>query len=215
MDISGSFAITASGTATWADGRADGTPNGIFTGGACLQGNSGINVVASICHFALIGRLGTGGTPFLVGSSYGSDAGSGATGRLYLRINDTNTLDNIGYFTVSIIAIVDPCPNPTLLFADEPVVLADQPSGPGTEAKLFLKLFGIVASPTCSCNARARQMDEWGEYGCLKRIPEITGWLREESEKRGLWFFAPAGVALILLAISVAALKRLWKGNNK
>jgi hypothetical protein len=58
-------------------------------------------------------------------------------------------------------------------------------------------------------------MDVWGERECLTRLPEICGWLKEEAEKRDLWFFAPAGAALILAAISLAALKRPFRGNSK
>jgi hypothetical protein len=163
---------------------------------------------------ALVGRIGTGGTGFSVGSSY---SGSPGTGRLYLRQNDTCVADNAGTFTGTISVEEDPCPDYTPASVGDPIVYhaPDTPSGPGVELKALLKLAGIEASPTCSCNARARQMDEWGEFTCLKRLPEITGWLGEEAKKRDLWFFAPAGVALILLAISLAALKRLWKGINR
>jgi hypothetical protein len=58
-------------------------------------------------------------------------------------------------------------------------------------------------------------MDAWGEWECLRRVPEICGWLREEAEKRDLWFFPPAGIALILASISLAALKRPVWGNSK
>lgn len=209
------ISITATGNAQWTAGRNDGTPDGIAEGSGCIQGNASINVKDGICHFALIGRWGDNGTPFLVGSSFSSGSAVD-TGRLYLRINDKNTGDNSGSFSVTITALVDPCPGATLLSVDEPVIVSAQPpSGPGVELKSLLKLAGIEASPTCSCNTRARQMDEWGEFACLKRLPEITVWLGEEAKKRDLWFFAPAGVALILLAISLAALKRLWKGINR
>ena len=210
------ISITATGTAQWTFGRNDGTPDGIIeSGGGCMVGGASINVVADICHFALIGKWGNSGTPFLVGSSF-SSASAVNSGKLSLRINDTNTGDNAGFFTVTITARVDPCPDAVLLSADEPVVVSSTPpSGPGVELKSLLKLAGIVSSPTCSCNSRARQMDEWGEFTCLKRLPEITGWLGEEAKKRDLRFFPPAGAALILLAISLAALKRLWKGINR
>jgi hypothetical protein len=58
-------------------------------------------------------------------------------------------------------------------------------------------------------------MDDWGGRVCLTRLPEICGWLKEEAEKRGLWFFPPAGYALILAAISLSALKQTLRGNNK
>ena len=163
-------------------------------------------------HASLIGQVG--GVRFAIGSYYSGAPGSGA---LTIRVNDTVVDDNQGSFYVQIIRETDPCPNYHPAAIGEPIVYkAGQPlTGPGGEVKAILAKFGIVASATCSCNARAAQMDAWGMAGCLKRIPEITGWLREEAEKRGLWFFAPAGVALILLAVSLAALKRLWKGINK
>jgi hypothetical protein len=163
---------------------------------------------------ALIGRIGANGSPFLVGSSYSGNVGAG---RLFLRQNDTATFDNGGAFIGTITA--DPCPGFTPASVDEPIVFAGPPpgrtGGPGTELKALLRLAGITASPTCSCNARALQMDAWGEWECLRRVPEICGWLREEAEKRDLWFFAPAGIALILASISLAALKRPVWGNSK
>jgi hypothetical protein len=77
-------------------------------------------------------------------------------------------------------------------------------SGPGTELKALLKKVGITASPTCSCNARARRMDEMEarEPGwCAAHLEEIVGWLREEAEKRGLPFFDIAGRMLVKRAI--------------
>jgi hypothetical protein len=58
-------------------------------------------------------------------------------------------------------------------------------------------------------------MDAWGELESLKRLPEICGWLKEEAEKREMWFFRPAGYALVLAAVLWSALKRLLRGNNK
>jgi hypothetical protein len=81
------------------------------------------------------------------------------------------------------------------------------PSGPGTELKKLLKRVGITASPTCSCNARARKMDEEEakEPGwCEAHLDEIVGWLREEASKRGLPFLDAAGRVLVKRAISNA-----------
>jgi hypothetical protein len=74
-------------------------------------------------------------------------------------------------------------------------------SGPGTELKALLKTVGIVASPTCSCNKRARVMDEKGCDWCDEHIDEIVGWLREEATKRGLPFLDAAGRLLLKRAI--------------
>jgi len=74
-------------------------------------------------------------------------------------------------------------------------------SGPGTELKKLLKWIGITSSPTCSCNAHARTMDEWGVKKCSPNIPEIVGWLREEAAKRKLPFVEFAAIQIVRLAI--------------
>jgi hypothetical protein len=79
--------------------------------------------------------------------------------------------------------------------------------GPGTELKKLLKRVGITATPNCSCNARARKMDEEEarEPGwCEAHLDEIVGWLREEATKRGLPFLDAAGRVLVRRAISNA-----------
>jgi hypothetical protein len=73
--------------------------------------------------------------------------------------------------------------------------------GPGTELKKLLKLVGIVALPTCSCNARARKMDANGCDWCEANIDTIVGWLREEATKRKLPFVDMAGRLLVKRAI--------------
>lgn len=79
--------------------------------------------------------------------------------------------------------------------------------GPGTELKKLLSRIGITATPNCSCNARARRMDEEEakEPGwCEAHLDEIVGWLREEATKRGLPFLDAAGRVLVKRAISNA-----------
>jgi len=76
--------------------------------------------------------------------------------------------------------------------------------GPGTELKKLLKRVGITATPNCSCNARARTMDERGCDWCEQNLDEIVGWLREEAAKRGLPFIDMAGRMLIKRAITNA-----------
>lgn len=85
----------------------------------------------------------------------------------------------------------------------QPPAPSDPPAaGPGTELKKILKdWLGITASPNCSCNARARQMDEWGPDECERRIPEITGWLEEQAKARGLPFVRFAAEQAIKLSI--------------
>jgi hypothetical protein len=76
--------------------------------------------------------------------------------------------------------------------------------GPGTELKKLLSRVGITSTPTCSCNARARTMDEKGCDWCEQNLDEIVGWLREESAKRGLPFIDMAGRMLVRRAIANA-----------
>ncbi len=83
--------------------------------------------------------------------------------------------------------------------------------GPGAELKALLKTIGIVASPTCSCNKRAKIMDEKGCDWCEENIDEIDGWLREEATKRKLPYISLAGKTLIRLAIRRAR----KKGNSR
>ena len=81
-------------------------------------------------------------------------------------------------------------------------------SGPGTELKGLLKTWlGIVATPNCSCNARARQMDEWGPDVCEQRLPEIVGWLEEQAKARKLPFVRFAAEQAVKLAIRRARKK--------
>jgi len=80
-------------------------------------------------------------------------------------------------------------------------VLAAPASGPGTELKGLLKLIGITSSPNCSCNARAKQMDEWGADECERRMPEILAWLEQEATRRGLPFVRFAAEQAVKLAI--------------
>jgi hypothetical protein len=90
------------------------------------------------------------------------------------------------------------------VYAELRVKFAEAAGGPGTELKKLLGKIGITASPTCSCNARARQMDERGIQWCRDNLDEIAGWLAEEAKKRNLPFVRFAGKKLVQLAISRA-----------
>jgi hypothetical protein len=83
----------------------------------------------------------------------------------------------------------------------EPPAPTPTHGGPGTELKKLLAKVGITASPDCSCNARARTMDERGCDWCEANLDEIVGWLREEAAKRGLPFLDMAGRMLVKRAI--------------
>ena len=92
-------------------------------------------------------------------------------------------------------------------FAPEPPPEPAPTHGPGTELKKLLKKVGITASPDCSCNARARLMDEneQREPGWVEaNLDTVVGWLREEATKRGLPFLDMAGRMLVRRAIANA-----------
>lgn len=78
------------------------------------------------------------------------------------------------------------------------------PRGAGTALKGMLKRIGITSSPTCRCNARARDMDTKGLQWCRDNIDTISGWLNEEATKRKLPYVEMAGKTLIRLAIRTA-----------
>lgn len=77
-------------------------------------------------------------------------------------------------------------------------------AGAGTQLKRLLSKVGIKATPNCSCNARAKKMDEMGIEWCEQNIGEIVGWLKEESEKRKLPFLAFPTKILVQRAIKLA-----------
>jgi hypothetical protein len=78
------------------------------------------------------------------------------------------------------------------------------PRGSGTAMKGMLKRIGITSSPTCRCNARARDMDAKGLQWVRDNIDTVSGWLREEADKRKLPYVDLAGKTLIRLAIRTA-----------
>lgn len=85
--------------------------------------------------------------------------------------------------------------------------------GAGTELKKLLKLMGIVASPNCSCNAKAKTMDENGLEWCKDNIDTIVSWLKEEADKRHLPFLTYGAKRLVKFAIGKAE-KRLVNNAN-
>jgi hypothetical protein len=79
--------------------------------------------------------------------------------------------------------------------------------GPGTELKKLLARVGIIATPDCSCNARAAEMDRREQETpgwCEANLDTIVGWLREQAEARGLPFLDLAGRLLVRRAIQNA-----------
>lgn len=66
---------------------------------------------------------------------------------------------------------------------EEPIHLWAPGYGPGTELKAIISSLGINPSASCDCNAKARQMDQWGVAGCREHRDEIIGWMRSGQER--------------------------------
>ena len=105
--------------------------------------------------------------------------------------------------------VPQPCP------ARSKKLAPSKPSeGAGAELKKLLGRIGITATPTCSCNRRARTMDENGIQWCKDNIDLIAGdWLAAESKKRGLPYSVLAGKKLVQMAIYLAERKAAKAGN--
>ena len=95
-----------------------------------------------------------------------------------------------------------------------PLAPSKPSQGAGAELKKLLSRIGITATPTCSCNRRARTMVENGIQWCKDNADLIAGeWLAEESKKRGLPYSVFAGKKLVQLAIYLAERKAAKAGN--
>ena len=115
------------------------------------------------------------------------------------------TTQNTGWLA-SVAAPITPVPYPMLppVPPPPPQTLEDFPNGPGTILSKMLSKIGIKSTPNCSCRRRAMEMNSRGPDWCAENIDMITGWLREESEKRKLPFVDFAGRLLIQRAIKVS-----------
>lgn len=107
--------------------------------------------------------------------------------------------------------------------AKPPVAVCRTPPAPPPQPTLgvgghFKKLlsgwpFRITATPNCSCNAHARQMDEWGPDGCEQRMAEILEWLESQAKARKLIFVRFAAEQMVRLAIRRARKSALRPGR--
>jgi hypothetical protein len=82
------------------------------------------------------------------------------------------------------------------------------PAGAGTQLKKLLAKVGIKSTENCSCNARARIMNERGIEWCEQNVAEIIGWLKEEAKNRHLPFMALPTKILVQRAIKMAKRQR-------
>lgn len=80
----------------------------------------------------------------------------------------------------------------------------EESRGVGAKLKGLLSAMGIKSSKGCSCNQRAKVMDERGIEWCEQNKETIVGWLREEAGKRKLPFIDAAGYLLVNRAIKLA-----------
>ena len=76
--------------------------------------------------------------------------------------------------------------------------------GVGTELKKLLSKIGIKASPTCSCNHKAKIMNMKGILWCESNIDTILSWLKEESIRRKLPFIEHVAKLIVKRAIANA-----------
>jgi hypothetical protein len=95
-------------------------------------------------------------------------------------------------------------PQPLQLTLEE-----QDPDGPGTKLSQMLEKIGIKSSPTCSCKARAKFMNEKGYEWCEQNIDTIVEWLKEEATKRKFPFINTAGKILVKRAISLSKRAKL------
>ncbi len=97
--------------------------------------------------------------------------------------------------------------SPEQLVAAQKVSGVDIEEGVGAELKKLLAIFGITSTPNCSCNAKAKLMNNNGIQWCKENKDTITSWLQEEAKKRKLPFSRFAARKLINFAISRAEKK--------
>jgi peroxiredoxin len=95
-----------------------------------------------------------------------------------------------------------------------PQELEIEGAGPGTELKKLLAKIGIAVTPDCPCAAHAALMDQNGCEWCEQNLATITGWMREESERRGVIFIEKAARFLAKRAIAKAR-RREEETNNR
>lgn len=92
---------------------------------------------------------------------------------------------------------------PKIKIDDNPKITKniDLGEGVGTELKKILSWLNINASPNCSCNLKAKAMNENGIEWCRNNQNIIIDWLREEAETRKLPFITYVVKKIVKLAI--------------
>jgi hypothetical protein len=88
-----------------------------------------------------------------------------------------------------------------------PKTLEEHPNGAGTILSGMIASLGIKSTSNCACRKHAIEMNENGNDWCEANMNEILGWLKEESNKRGLPFIE--AIAKIMVAKSIKKSRRL------
>lgn len=73
--------------------------------------------------------------------------------------------------------------------------------GPGTELKRILERFGFKLLPNCKCRERMEEMNRRGVAWCEENQETIIGWMKEESDRRGIPFFNIGARAALKMAL--------------
>jgi hypothetical protein len=90
----------------------------------------------------------------------------------------------------------------TFLQKTFPPTLENDPYGPGSILAGMFSALGIKATPNCSCKKRALEMNIRGIEWCEENLETICGWLREESQNRGIPYIDAVAKMVVKRAIS-------------
>lgn len=88
------------------------------------------------------------------------------------------------------------------------------PHGAGAELKKLLATIGITSKPGCSCNKRAREMDQKGPDWCAQNIPTIVGWLEEEHTRQKIRLPFSKLLASLLVRYAIRRARAITKGDK-
>ena len=82
--------------------------------------------------------------------------------------------------------------------------ISDIGVGAGTELKKLLSWLNFTATENCSCNKRAKRMNDMGIQWCKDHQDLIHDWLKEEAYNRKLPFISYIAKKVISMAIKRA-----------
>jgi hypothetical protein len=85
-----------------------------------------------------------------------------------------------------------------------PKTIEADPNGPGTILSGLISAMGIKVNAGCGCKRHAIEMNEKGNDWCEQNLDTITGWLKEESNKRKLPFIETLAKMVVKRAIKMS-----------